>query len=176
MSATTSPLSSTSACRPGACSNTISTQLPQILVTLLPVALLLALLFSLGRMSRSNEIVSMLTAGVSIPPCYCPLICAGVLTAIGGTVLNYSLAPHAELARRTFLEDPGEGRQARGISGQIFRNRTDNRTWFIQHFSAGAERIHHRAGSCNRMSGIISSEIHRDRARALPPGNQRPGT
>ncbi len=114
-----------------------STQLPQILVTLLPVALLLALLFSLGRMSRSNEIVSMLTAGVSVPRVLLPLICAGVLTAIGGTALNYSLAPHAELARRAFLEDSTESRQARGISGQIFRNRTDNRTWFIQHFWAG---------------------------------------
>jgi hypothetical protein len=41
------------------------TQVPQILVILLPVSLLLALLFSLGRMSRTNEIVSMLTA------CWC---------------------------------------------------------------------------------------------------------
>ena len=40
------------------------TQVPQILVILLPVSLLLALLFALGRMSRANEIVSMLTAGV----------------------------------------------------------------------------------------------------------------
>ena len=39
------------------------TQLPQVLVILLPVSLLLALLFSLGRMSRTNEVVSMLTAG-----------------------------------------------------------------------------------------------------------------
>ena len=38
------------------------TQVPQILVILLPVSLLLALLFCLGRMSRANEIVSMLTA------------------------------------------------------------------------------------------------------------------
>src|SRR3954447_18482816 len=38
------------------------TQIPQILVVLLPIALLLALLFCLGRLSRSNEIVSMLTA------------------------------------------------------------------------------------------------------------------
>ena len=42
-------------------------QIPQVLVILLPVSLLLALLFSSGRMSRSNEIVSMLTAGVSVP-------------------------------------------------------------------------------------------------------------
>src|SRR6478735_4400743 len=44
-----------------------ATQIPQILVVILPVALLLALLLTLWRMSRSNEIVSMLTAGVSLP-------------------------------------------------------------------------------------------------------------
>jgi hypothetical protein len=40
----------------------LATQIPQILVVVLPIALLLALLFTLGRMSL-NEIVSMLTAG-----------------------------------------------------------------------------------------------------------------
>src|ERR1043166_3332704 len=50
-----------------------ATQVPQILILLLPVSLLLALLFSLGRMSRANEIVSMLTAGVSIPRVIWPL-------------------------------------------------------------------------------------------------------
>src|SRR4029079_19268721 len=44
------------------------TQIPPLLVTLLPVSLLLALLFVLGRMSRANEIVSMLTAGIGLIP------------------------------------------------------------------------------------------------------------
>src|SRR6202165_2028165 len=64
-------------------------QIPQILVILLPVALLLALLFSLGRMSRSNEIVSMLTAGVSIPRVLLPLILIGFLTVGATMALNY---------------------------------------------------------------------------------------
>src|SRR5467141_5126322 len=42
------------------------TQIPQILVILLPVSLLLALLFVLGRMSRANELVSMRTAGTGL--------------------------------------------------------------------------------------------------------------
>src|SRR5438046_8703901 len=42
-----------------------ATQIPQVFLILLPVSLLLSLLFALGRMSRSNEIVSMLTAGIS---------------------------------------------------------------------------------------------------------------
>ena len=113
------------------------TQAPQILVILLPVALLLALLFCLGRMSRSNEIVSMLTAGVSLPRLVAPLLVVGLLTTVASMVLNYSLAPHAEYARKKLLEDPKSRRQQVGLVAQIFRNRTDNRTWFIQQFKPG---------------------------------------
>jgi lipopolysaccharide export system permease protein len=110
------------------------TQVPQILVILLPVALLLALLFCLGRMSRSNEIVSMLTAGVSVPRAVAPLLLVGLLTTGASTALNYSLAPHADYAHKKLLEDPKSRRQQVGLTAQIFRNRTDNRTWFIQQF------------------------------------------
>jgi LPS export ABC transporter permease LptG len=113
------------------------TQIPQILVILLPVALLLALLFSLGRMSRSNEIVSMLTSGVSLPRILTPLLFIGLLTTAASTALNYSLAPHGEYARKRLLEDPQSRRQQLGLTAQIFRNRTDNRTWFIQQFYPG---------------------------------------
>lgn len=113
------------------------TQVPQILVILLPVALLLALLFCLGRMSRSNEIVSMLTAGVSVPRAVAPLLLVGLLTTAASTALNYSLAPHADYAHKKLLEDPKSRRQQVGLLGQIFRNRTDNRTWFIQQFKPG---------------------------------------
>src|SRR6266511_1829275 len=110
-----------------------ATQIPQVFIILLPVALLLSLLFALGRMSRSNEIVSMLTAGVSLPRVLLPLIGIGLLTVAASMALNYSLAPHAELARKAFLSE-AQSRPARNIQGQVFRNRTDLRTWFIQNF------------------------------------------
>src|SRR6266704_831915 len=113
-----------------------ATQIPQVFIILLPVSLLLSLLFALGRMSRSNEIVSMLTAGVSLPRVLLPLIGAGLLTVGASMALNYSLAPHAELARKSFLSE-AQARPARNIQGQIFRNRTDLRTWFIQNFRLG---------------------------------------
>jgi lipopolysaccharide export system permease protein len=112
------------------------TQLPQVLVILLPVSLLLALLFSLGRMSRTNEIVSMLTAGVSLPRMLLPLLGMGLLMTVTTLALNYSAAPHAELARRNYLSSNGSLEGTR-ISGQIFRNRADARTWFIQDFQVG---------------------------------------
>jgi len=113
-----------------------ATQIPQVFIILLPVALLLSLLFALGRMSRANEIVSMLTAGVSLPRVLLPLIGVGLLTVAASMALNYSLAPHAELARKTFLSE-AQSRPARNIQGQVFRNRTDLRTWFIQNFRLG---------------------------------------
>jgi lipopolysaccharide export system permease protein len=114
-----------------------ATQIPQVFIILLPVSLLLALLFTLGRMSRANEIVSMLTAGVSLPRVLLPLIGMGLLTVAASMALNYSLAPHAELARKAFLSE-AQARPERFIEGQIFRNRTDARTWFVQNFRLGS--------------------------------------
>jgi LPS export ABC transporter permease LptG len=113
------------------------TQVPEIMVILLPVSLLLALLFCLGRMSRANEIVSMLTAGVSVLRVLLPLIVLGLLTVGASTALNYKLAPHADLARRVLLASEQKSRRENQIEGQIFRNRSDSRTWFIQNFRRG---------------------------------------
>ena len=118
-------------------------QIPQVLVILLPVALLLALLFSLGRMSRANEIVSMLTAGVSVPRVVLPLLLLGLVTTGAALALNYSLAPHAELARKDFIDEVNRGAGAPEtiITGQVFRNRTDHRTWYIARFKPGSNHF-----------------------------------
>src|SRR6476660_6865703 len=104
------------------------TQIPQILVILLPVSLLLALLFVLGRMSRANEIVSMLTAGIGLIRVLTPLFLLAIITTAVCFALNYTMAPHAEMARKLFFAD----KTATGAEGQIFRNRRESRTWFIQ--------------------------------------------
>lgn len=112
-----------------------ATQVPQILVILLPVSLLLALLFVLGRMSRANEIVSMLTAGISLIRVLAPLFLLGILTTAICFALNYSVAPHAEMARKLFF---APDKSTAGLEGQIFRNRRDARTWFIQRLRANS--------------------------------------
>jgi lipopolysaccharide export system permease protein len=111
------------------------TQVPQILVILLPVSLLLALLFVLGRMSRTNEIVSMLTAGMSLTRVLTPLFIIGLLTTAVSFALNYALAPHAEMSRKVFFSTEKRSTQ---IEAQIFRNRRDSRTWYIQSFRPGS--------------------------------------
>lgn len=112
------------------------TQIPEVLIVLLPVSLLLALLFSLGRMSRANEIVSILTAGVSLPRTLLPLIAIGLITVAATLALNFSMAPHAEMNRKRLIDNV-RTRTENVVEAQIFRNRTDSRTWFIQRFRPG---------------------------------------
>src|SRR5207249_10737487 len=96
---------------------------------------LLALLRTLAQISRANEILSMLTAGVSIPRVLAPLIGMCLLTLAASVALNYSLAPHAEMAKKNLIATARSHQYS--VQGQIFRNRTDARTWFIQSFRSG---------------------------------------
>ena len=63
-------------------------QIPHFILLCMPVGLLLALLYSLSRLSRSNEIISMLTAGRSVPRILIPLFifCAGIAGLFAGKI------------------------------------------------------------------------------------------
>ncbi len=113
------------------------TQLPQIVIISLPVGLLLATLFSLSSMSRRNEIISMLTAGRSVPRVLLPLIVVGLIASAFLVWLNYEMAPYAEAIKKSALEQISRGRrqtEAESINGYLFRDRMNGRTWFIQRF------------------------------------------
>ena len=107
------------------------TQIPQYVVIVLPVALLLSLLYSLSRMSRSNEIISMLASGLSLYRLIVPLIFAGIVVSGLCLAMNYELGPHAEPSKRAIMESLSQGKGKRYFS-LLFRNRADCRTWLLQ--------------------------------------------
>src|SRR4051812_38239744 len=111
------------------------TQLPAIVMIVLPVGLLLALLFSMSKMSRSNEIISMLTAGCSVVRVIFPLIIVGVLASLLLLALNYSLAPHAEGIKKVALSQITRGRsmiERPALESHLFRDRDTLRTWYVK--------------------------------------------
>jgi len=113
-----------------------ASQIPQIIVMCLPIALLLALLYSLTSMSRSNEIISMMGAGVSLTRIITPLIGVGFLLAGVTAYFNYESAPHAAAIRKQMLGDIKRGKQRdQRIKGHLFRNREDLRTWYVNNFN-----------------------------------------
>ena len=117
-------------------------QISEIIVVSLPIGALLALLYSLTAMSRSNEIISMLGAGVSVTRVLVPLIAVGlVLTAITG-YFNYENAPHAAMIKKRMLRDIKRGKTTEvGLSGHLYRNREDLRTWFSRKVYVDGQRL-----------------------------------
>ena len=108
-------------------------QLPQIVVFCLPIALLLATLYSLSRLSRSNEIVSMVTAGISIVRILVPIFLVGLVATGITTALNYRLAPESETTRKDYFDELTQGKKKSNLQyAVLFRNRADYRTWFFE--------------------------------------------
>lgn len=109
------------------------TQLPEIVVTALPLGMLLALLFAMSKMSRSNEIIAMLTAGESLVRLIVPLAVVGLLVTGFSLALNYKLAPRADVEKKRMLDGIRSGNQKPDtLEGQLFPNRMDGRTWYVQ--------------------------------------------
>lgn len=114
-------------------------QLPQILLISLPVAILLALLFCCSRMSRANEIISMLSAGRSLPRILLPLFTFGTIVSIACIFLNLEWGPKAEATRKAMLEEvrnPAAPKKSAQLQGYLFKDRISDRTWFVKKLSA----------------------------------------
>lgn len=109
-------------------------QLPQILVTITEAALLLSTLYSLGRMSRYNELVSMLTAGRGLTRVLMPVLVFGGWCSLAVLALNYQLAPQAERTKEEMLKDTSKKNASNqaGVEYNVsYRNREDRRFWLI---------------------------------------------
>ncbi|MEM7144955.1 MAG: LptF/LptG family permease [Verrucomicrobiota bacterium] len=107
-------------------------RLPQVVLLIMPVTLLLAILYSLGKMSRSNELISMLGAGKSLTSILKPIFVFGAMATLVCLILNYEWAPWAEGNQDSMLDKlnrKGEEKAA-GIN-QMHHSEAENRTWFI---------------------------------------------
>jgi LPS export ABC transporter permease LptG len=113
-----------------------ASQVPEIIVIALPLGTLLALLYSLAGMSRSNEIISMLGAGRSVVRILIPLMAVGVVLTGITAYFNYESAPQATGMKKSMVGDIKRGRKKeRSISGHLFRNREEHRLWFASRLS-----------------------------------------
>lgn len=80
-------------------------QLPSMFMLILPYSLMLALLWCLGKMSKSQEIVSMIQSGRSVLRIMLPLIVTGFILALATTIFSYHWAPYAEGYKSTLMRE-----------------------------------------------------------------------
>ncbi len=117
-------------------------QIPEIVVLSLPIGALLALLYSLTAMSRSNEIISMLGAGRSVVRILLPLFGVGLALVVVTAYFNYEQVPHAAMLKKQMIKDVKRNKPKEpGISAHLYRNREDLRTWFMKRIVPGSQRL-----------------------------------
>jgi len=109
---------------------------PELLSTILPVALLLALLYALTQHARNNEITAMRAAGVSLWRLAAPYLVVGFLASIALFCINELWAPDAE-ARAELIKarraKPGQTKFNHHIVANLgFVNARDGRNWTIK--------------------------------------------
>jgi len=108
---------------------------PEFLVLVLPVALLLALLYSLTNHARHHELTAIRTAGVSLWRLCRPYLAVGFAFTIVHFALNELWVPKSVeaaeriLNRRTMKQTSPDKRNV--VRNLGFRNSRDDRTWHI---------------------------------------------
>lgn len=115
------------------------TRSPAILMLLLPYSLLLALIYGLGKFSKTNEIVSMIQSGRGVIRVTTPLLFGGIWCSLLLLGLNYQWAPTAEGQRREILA------KARGIpiyeaKNVLYRDPESRRLWMVGAFPENYEK------------------------------------
>lgn len=73
--------------------------IPYILVLTLPVSMLLATLFSVGTLSKLNELTAMKASGVSLYRMALPLLVLGLLISLASMVFGEAVVPRTNQAR-----------------------------------------------------------------------------
>jgi lipopolysaccharide export system permease protein len=121
----------------------------------------LGLLYVLTRMSRRNEIVSMLSAGVSVPRVLLPLIAVGLFLTGACTLLNYELGPKGLWASAYMLDEIAKGKVKNArLDAHVFPNRSDHRIWFIQLLDAKNEQLRNVQVIQQDVGGLIASKLY----------------
>jgi len=117
-------------------------QSPYMVVNFLPLCVLLGLLYVLTRMSRRNEIISMLSAGRSVPRVLWPLFLFGLILSGVCTYLNFELAPKGYYANNYMIDEISKGHSKTTLlDGHIFVNRREHRLWFVQHLNTKSKEL-----------------------------------
>jgi lipopolysaccharide export system permease protein len=141
---------------------------PNSFSVVLPLALLVSLLFSLGQLHRNNEIVAMRAAGVGVGRITRVLwLCAGLLCGLSWFLTSEVIPRSIEQSRtlRDRLKYERDGRlgpadQVGAVKSVAFDNQRESRMWFMNRFSPFTGRGY----------GVSVTELgpdRRDRTRLL---------
>jgi len=135
--------------------------MPSYFSVVLPIALLLSLLFVLGKLHRNNEITAIRAAGLNIFATTRILWVAALFFCGVSLLLNARVVPWSvETSRRMLESFEFRAEERKGTSGALglvtsvtFDNQRANRMWYINRYSRFAQKAY----------GVTVSELDKQR-------------
>ena len=106
--------------------------LPSVSVLILPACLLLAMLYSLSRLTRHSEITAMRAGGVSIYRVIMPFIGVGIAASLCAAFINEKVAPAAGWRAEQTLQHLKAGRNENVFFARNLAVKIVSRVWMVQ--------------------------------------------
>lgn len=119
-----------------------SVGLPGKMLEVIPIASTLAVLFAIGALARTNEIIAMLTSGVHGLRLALPIAICGITIVAGTFVLGENIVPKLEV-RRKFYEYAmlRKGTDKLESDEHVFAAGKDNHFYYTQLYSIHDKRM-----------------------------------
>jgi lipopolysaccharide export system permease protein len=106
-------------------------QIPSLLSYIFPMAILTAILISLGRLSADMEITAMKASGLNIFRLEFPLVLIGISFSLFSIVLNNEIIPYARFASRRLIKQVGFKNPSTYLEPGVFIRDFKNHIVFI---------------------------------------------
>jgi lipopolysaccharide export system permease protein len=122
--------------------------MPSFLTIVLPLALLVSLIFTLGKLHRANELTAMRVAGVGFGRMMAPVWVVGIFACGLSWWLNATVVPWSVEESRSLKEGLEYRRQAKtlppdrigAVTSVGFDNPAAGRMWFFNRYAKGTRR------------------------------------
>jgi lipopolysaccharide export system permease protein len=96
--------------------------LPYFLLFTIPIALLISILISIGRLSSDNEITALKTSGISLLQIYYPVAVASLIAFIFTIIMSYFIVPQTNFATRRLLFNVVQENANIGVKEKVFND------------------------------------------------------
>lgn len=106
--------------------------LPSILYRIVPIAVMLAVIYSLYQLSKNNELTAMRACGISLNRLMVPYILAGLVISTVVLVENETIGPDAAYWCHRFVREQRKDPRTARITQIAFKKERNNRIWNVR--------------------------------------------
>lgn len=118
-------------------------QIPELVTLLLPMAVLMSTVLTLGLMSKRNEIVAIKSSGISLLRFTLPLLLLALAIALGLAIFNEAVVPHTKARTNYIWNVLVEKRPGRLYQKENFWYKGENSIYRVGYYDPTSQSLSH---------------------------------